>query len=790
MRAPAAFLVALMSAGPGQGQARPELLVLGTAAQAPAPAPAMPAPAAGAPAAAQEPEPATAAPDDVAPAGRAHPLLEPGQQEADAGDLVEFAAEELVYSEVDDTVTATGNVVLRRKTQLLTADRVVWDRRAGQVEASGAVRIGDDRGNVLVADSLVLSDDLRDGAIENLLLVLEDGGRLAAKSGQRQDNRSTLERAVYSPCAVVDSRTGCPQTPLWAVKAVRVRHDPGERRVYYTSARLEFLGVPLLVLPRFSHPESSLRNLSGLLTPGLRISQELGLEIAIPYYWSISPSQDLTATANIYSREFPMVALEYRNLTEIGPVRFTLRGTWAQGVEYGDDFQIQKTGEFGFRGMVEGNGRLTHGEDLTSTFALRLTSDPNFPGRYQVTYDTRFRSLYALEKQQPNLYAAGRAWYFQYLNPGVPTERIAQAAPLGEVTWRPEATPLGGRVTFDANMLHIFRAEGQQYQRFLGWSTWERSLLTAMGQRVTFTGLLRSDLYLVQDAERADLPVYAGRDGTQGRFIPAAAMNIEWPFAGRLGKGVQTIVPRLMFVGSARDVNEDIPNEDSRAIELDDINMFAMNRFPGYDRWEGGARMVYGLAWDWSRERIALSADIGQSFRFDAPDPFMPAGTGLDSRLSDIVGRFSVQAGRLLSLTQRLRLDKDNLQVRRSDLDLTVGSGRTFATGGYLRFNRDDVIEDLPDQEEVRFGAQIALLRYWAIFGSANVDLTSPAEDPLSTGDGFQPIRSQAGFIYDDECFELRFTWRRNYIDNLNAPRGNSFSFSLNLKNLGTAGRS
>jgi LPS-assembly protein len=657
------------------------------------------------------------------------------------------------------------------------------------VEASGSVRIGDDRGNVLVADSVALSDDLRDGAIENLLLVLEDGGRMAARSGQRQDNRSTLESAVYSPCSVIDDDTGCPQTPLWAVKAVRVRHDPGERRVYYTNARLEFLGVSVLALPRFSHPESSLRNLSGLLTPGLRVIQDLGLEISIPYYWSISPSQDLTATANIYTQEFPMVALQYRNLTELGPVRFTLRGTWSEGVAFGPDFEIVKTGQTGFRGMIEGNGRLTVGEDLSSTFALRLTSDPNFPGRYQITYDTRFRSLYALEKQQLNLYAGARAWYFQYLNPGVPTERIAQAVPLGDVSWTPDADPLGGRVTMSGNMLHIFRADGQDYQRFLGWSTWERSMLTKLGQRITFTGLLRSDLYLVQDAARADIPIYAGRDGTQGRFIPAASVNIEWPFAGKLGKGVQTIVPRLMFVGSARDVNADIPNEDSRAIELDDINLFAMNRFPGYDRWEGGARMVYGLSWNWSRRRIALSGDIGQSFRFEEPDPFIPDGTGLDSRLSDIVGRFSIQAGRLASMTQRLRLDKDTLEVRRSDLDVTVGSGRTFASAGYLRYNRDVVIEDLPDQEEVRFGAQVALFRYWAVFGAMTIDLTSTGEDPLATGDGFQPIRSQAGFIYDDECFEVSFTWQRNYIDNLNAPRGNTFSFSINLKNLGTPGR-
>jgi DNA-binding transcriptional LysR family regulator len=56
--------------------------------------------------------------------------------------------------------------------------------------------------------SATLSEQLRDGAIDNMLLVLTDGGRLAAVEGQRSDQVFNLRRAIYSPCAVTGS-DGC-----------------------------------------------------------------------------------------------------------------------------------------------------------------------------------------------------------------------------------------------------------------------------------------------------------------------------------------------------------------------------------------------------------------------------------------------------------------------------------------------------------------------------------------------------------------------------------------------------
>ena len=143
--------------------------------------------------------------------------------------------------------------------------------------------------------------------------------------------------------------------------------------------------------------------------------------------------------------------------------------------------------------------------------------------------------------------------------------------------------------------------------------------------------------------------------------------------------------------------------------------------------------------------------------------------------------------GRLIDVTHRYRIDKDNYAFRRNELDLTIGSDQTYAQIGYLRLNRDidPAIEDLRDKEELRLAGRVKFHRYWSVFGATVLDLTGRAEDPLSQADGFAPVRNRLGLAYEDDCLELGLTWRRDY-ERIGAFRkGSTFGFHLALKGLG-----
>src|SRR6185295_11463582 len=155
---------------------------------------------------------------------------------------IAFSADQLVYEESSDTVTATGTVRMNREGYNLRADSVTWDRHSGQVHASGDVRVLSPGGDVAYADSVQLEDTLKDGVVQNMLLVLADGGSLAAIRATRRNGYTTLEHAAYTPCAVT-APEGCPKNPTWQINAVRVVHDPVLHRISYGGVALNLYGV-------------------------------------------------------------------------------------------------------------------------------------------------------------------------------------------------------------------------------------------------------------------------------------------------------------------------------------------------------------------------------------------------------------------------------------------------------------------------------------------------------------------------------------------------------------------
>jgi LPS-assembly protein len=79
----------------------------------------------------------------------------------------------------------------------------------------------------------------------------------------------------------------------------------------------------------------------------------------------------------------------------------------------------------------------------------------------------------------------------------------------------------------------------------------------------------------------------------------------------------------------------------------------------------------------------------------------------------------------------------------------------------------------------------VRLARYWSVFGSTVIDLTTRKQDPTSLSDGYQPVRHRLGLLYENECLSLGVTWRKDYDETGDAKRGSTFSLRLALKNLG-----
>lgn len=702
-------------------------------------------------------------------------------------EIVEFTAAQVTYDSEANLVTASGSVRLSRDGNFVAADQVIWDRKTGQVRAQGNVVVMNPEGDKFIGDNVVLTDSLRDGTVENLLVVLESGGRIAAERGQRVGDITILENAVYSPCPVT-TQTGCPRNPSWAITAARVTYDPKAERVRFRGGRMRIFGVTLPLLPIFSVATGGEGGgISGFLVPDIDISQRRGLGIGFPYYKRIGPNRDLTVTPHVYTRLLPAIEARYRELNRIGAFQvggFVTYGRIERLTEFGEPL---KTENKGIRAYFEANGKFQLDPLWSITGSTRIASDKTVTRRYDITEDDRLRSLVNVERISPNSYISIAGWAFEGLRVDDDQERIPIALPAFDARFRLEPPILGGTVELQANSLAILRIEGQDTQRAFASARWDLRRLTDWGQEVTFTGFARGDVYHTNDSASTDVPLYRGEDGWHTRAIGAVAADIKWPFVGPLFGGLQRFAPRVQLVLTPPTPNLDIPNEDARSVDLEDSNLFALNRFPGYDRWEDGSRITYGFDWNYDRPNLSIMTTIGQSYRIVKRSGIFPEGTGLSDRASDIVGRTRVRYGRFIDLTHRYRVDKDNLAFRRNEVDVTFGGEESYVQVGYLRLNRDvnETVEDLRDKEELRAAARLKFARHWSIFGATVLDLTGKGEDPLAVSDGYEPVRHRLGIDYEDECIALGVSWRRDYERIGGFDEGSTFSFRVSLKGLG-----
>ncbi len=696
---------------------------------------------------------------------------------------ITFEADVLAYDSDQDVVTASGNVVLRSDQKSAIAKQVTWNRKSGQIIATGDVRFVDEAGDQLFTDRLELNDKFEVGAMDNLLLALREGGRLAAKDAARGVNGDiTLQTAVYSACALENAQ-GCPRNPSWRVTAKRVIYDPKEKRVTFKGAFLELFGARILPLPGLAFHTDG-RAVSGILIPDFQVSQSNGVEVNANYYLRLADNADLNLGAYVFSAAPPMGSAQFRHLTGNGAYQITGYATESQRISGATGAAATQRD---FRGYIEANGRFQFSPEWSLTASIRRASDRTFLRRYDISRDDRLRSTFNLERIGEQSYLSIAGWSTQTLRLGQSQGQIPVALPVIDYRRRLPNPVLGGTVDLQLNSLNLMRDSGQNTQRAFASAQWDLRTVTGLGQVVTFTALARGDIYHSSQNDLTSTAFYRGDAGWQGRGIALAAIDMQWPFVGRAFGGTQVLIPRIQIVATPQLKNLAVPNEDSRAIDLEDSNLFALNRFPGYDRFEDGTRVTYGFDWELQRPGWRFKTSLGQSYRLADASQILVNGTGLSGRLSDFVGRTEVRYKDFIKLTHRYRLDKDNLALRRNEFDATIGSRQTYAEIGYLKLNRniDTSIEDLRDREELRAAARVAFARYWSMFGSGVFNLTKGNADPALNSNGFDPVRTRLGLGYQDDCLEFGLTWRRDYITSGDARRGDTFQIYFALRNLG-----
>ncbi len=669
-------------------------------------------------------------------------------------------ADEMRFDENTNIVTAAGNVEIERDGRILLADQVTYDQEADLVTAKGNVSIVDTNGTVMFLDEAQVTGDLKEGFAREVQVLLADNSRMAARLIRRQDgNINELRNAVYTACDL-----NCDGEPVWQIKARRVIHDQDDQMMTYNDAWIELLGIPVFYSPYLAHPDPSADRQSGLLAPSIGGGSNLGFSYAQPYYWNIAPDKDATLTPLYTSSAGRGGTGEYRQLFSEGEFRVF-------GSVVADDDDNPKD----FRGHVRARARWDIDERWRTGADVHLASDDTYLRRYDFDAPTWLTTNAFAERFGTQSYFAVNAYHFQRQRRTTAAGSTPLVAPLIDYSFVGKPVRGGGYFTADASALAIYRDNGSDQTRLSTTLGWNVPYIGEMGDMYTLRATVRGDGYYVRDV--TDPITGAAFTGFEGRAIPQLSLEWRYPLVKSGSFITQTLEPIVQGVVSPIGQNPDtIPNEDSRDFEFDDTNLFSEQRFSGYDRVEGGARINYGLRWSaFGATGKSLDVMLGQSYRFHEDETFA-LESGLRDQFSDYVGRLTIRPSNYLNLSYRFRLDQDDFSTERSEVSAVLGNDLFRLGTNYIYIKQSDPLTpEFGDREELYAFFDTRLSKFWSLKGTHREDL----------GPGGGPIRSSIGIEYEDDCFVFGLDIADDNTEDRDFQSGFSVILRFTLKTIG-----
>jgi LPS-assembly protein len=273
--------------------------------------------------------------------------------------------------------------------------------------------------------------------------------------------------------------------------------------------------------------------------------------------------------------------------------------------------------------------------------------------------------------------------------------------------------------------------------------------------------------------------------------MPAVGLEYRYPFINVQPWGTTTVEPVAQVILRPNETYAGrLPNEDAQSLVFDASNLFAVDKFSGYDRVEGGGRANVGVQATTQFDRGgSVNVLFGQSYQLFGMNSFAVAdatNTGLDSGLqntrSDYVAKASFSPNRTYTFSTRARIDEATLNINRFEAEARASFDRWSIGVMYGNYAAQPELGYLTRREGVLGSASLKVAANWVVSGSARWDLEANKINQYVVGAG-----------YVDDCFVLAANYATSYsysTPTLPPIQNHTFSLQIGLRTLATTAAS
>ena len=644
----------------------------------------------------------------------------------------------------DRRLDLNRNVEITRGQSGITADTACYLRVEDEVTATGNVnmwRFGDR----YKGDELQLNLETGKGYLLNPTYFLADsnGQGQADRIDFLGEQQAVVRNGTYSTCEGPD--------PDWYLKSSTLRLDSGRDVGTAGKTIIYFKDVPIIGTPAMSFSLSGQRR-SGWLPPTVGFGSQGKAEVMVPYYVNIAPNRDLTLYPRMmFDRGFQMGATgrylgsTYQGETHVEVLpddRETNTTRWR--VDSLHSQSIKPNWSYGWN--LHGASDDEYPSDFSRTVAA--SAERQLLREVRTDYYGQFWSLTARAQNYQVLQDPAAA-----TNPSLTVPRPYDRLP--QINFRAARYDVAG---FDWSI----DAEATRFDH----PTWVTGNRAVVQGQVSYP-IVRPGWFvtpkLMYNAAKYDIqehPDRVGLDTKLTRTIPTFSLDSGMVFERQTtlfgGAATQTLEPRLFYVYTPYENQDDVPLFDTGRAGFNYAQLFSENRYVGLDRVSDAnqvtAALVSRFIQEDGAERLRLA--FGQRLYLEEPRVRIPGEEQHKSR-SDLLLAAAGTISESWTFDSGVQYDANGSSLYSSNVGVQWRPGPMKVLNAEYRYQRDSF-------RNIDLSAQWPIGRRWYGVGRVSYALRSyGVGQEVNPATGGKLIESLIGLEYKADCWVFRMGAQR-----------------------------
>lgn len=607
----------------------------------------------------------------------------------------------------------------------------------------------------------------------------------------KRNNKSdklVLKNATYSTCNPLD--------PTWHISADSITIDEQHNKASAKGMVMWLKGVPIFYLPYFTFTLKHHRK-SGFLFPGFSHSDDSGYIIDLPFYWNMAPNYDLTITPYWMSERGFQIRTLFRYLSksshglihlsflpddrEFNRFRKKPRPQTATSIPYINELNGFDNNRF----YAAASNHSQWGPHWKSDVIINYTSDPYYFKDFSDDYAsvTNNQLLNEISLQYTGwhwqLFGMLQAYQTLHLIDQISSNTVNQYQRLPDIGIAAEYPNIYHQLSFSINAEAVnFLYDSDDFAPF----TYQRP----EGQRLHIQPSLRypmrwSEGYLTPEIMLDNTDYWAKTAvSSAGVHRPHMSASRNLPILDidsglYLDRHVQfgdsdyiaSIEPRVFYLYVPYENQNKYPNFDTQLLPFSTDQLFARNRFSGFDRVANANQVTLAMSADLTNSvtgQRKLHATVGLIYYFTQSKVCLTTGCQTPDRdISPIVGKLTYYPFAHWSVTGKMAWDTHLNTVNNAEANLKYHlDDHRIISLGYTYVHRVQEAGGIPisafggtSTNVLHLGMTWPLNDHWSVLGYWYYNIREDL-----------PENYFVGVEYDTCCLALRGIVERTYTGN------------------------